>query len=536
MASSRKPRRWWRWLWLLPVAALTAGMLWWQGQQTPLMRLTARVPVSVGGFVTDGVNNTPESLDSDGLFVRLQPVKVHPDSTSIALLNWDGHPRWQVTVPVRYPPNPPSPWVNLFIAGSHAPFMPGSAHPSVTLTAGVLYLSYYSPLYSASQLMCGYYPSGSITHYQQSMVRISPDGHLLAIAFLKDRNIHVASWRDGRHLADAAFTLQSESAMSQEFGEGYLTMQVENSGRVWLQVGGRRSVWLWAIDGTHLAAGSYTFNGKGMYNPLRLSPDATGLMGSAYVPNVLVIPTTVGNTPGKQPSLLEPSSPTFTSNIDYATVQVQGERITVTPRYQQSNAEDMFGWCGDGLLLGNGGTLLGSKGIVHNADGWQFATNLRQPWLKNDCPSLVQSQTLPNGMRNYRVFVPPPGRPWPLHPRTVDAIGQSTPDGRVAVLLEAGKRHLSHTEDLLLRLPFLDRLFPRTLPARLVVYIRPGRRTAMLPLTTVTNAAGDSDYYLPIDGTRAYIYRCALSPDGRHLAVPVSYGNGKHEVLVYSWP
>jgi len=438
-APSPKPRRRW-WLWLLIAVLALVG--WWWVRRTRTMVLVARVPL---GPHTHPLNQPVEGGLWPGLLTVDDTQRSAPGHPGIiSMVDWNGQTHWSVQVKT----------TNLY------------QFPDV--------------------------------YWWRAYTTLSPDGRRLAI-MIPDTNgkmIQVRQWCDGRPAGEARFSLSS-------LGWGCQFIKITDAGRVWIASCPGNTCKLLAIDGTHVANGTYTPPPGLAYNGFDLSADGASL-------------------------LLQ-----HRNNAENVALQVQGEQVICTLRYTSSPGDTFLTPLAGGFAVSKSGALYHANGLVHGAEGWI--------WLErgNGLGPVLQ------GWRGKRLrLYDPRGRNWEIPAQALSywqLHGCCSVDGNHVLLIDSAiPRLITRVRGRLGRIAWARRWVPAVKPHyQLARYDRPGHLAACLPLEYRTpppemNLNRRMPYAFTLNNRRYLLNEYTLSPDGQYvglLAEPED-APGKQEWLI----
>ncbi len=443
-SSKRRRRRWW------PVALIIVLALlgWWRLSRPPEMRLVACIPLD---HMLLDYRSGIDYFARTGLLLRLDRQAANrPAPGTLTAIGLDGKARWQASVPVVQ---------------------------SVPALQPVLHF---------------------IDNDGLGTVRLSPDGHVLAVFQEAQGQMRLWSWRDGKLLG--AVSLPVVSILPKYF-------DVTNSGRVWLRCYSDKNgpYRFYAIDGSHIAFGTYHANTTALATYMRpgiegyyLSPDGMELLccGGSFYPYV-----------------------------DYCRVRVQGLRVIISRQYTaKTDGKTFMGWNEHYAIL--------TSGLCFGPHGRDTRFNhLGAVDLRLVGNVLVQRKFLPNDSGYYRISPHIFGRPWTL--RTLGNFCDCSEDGRMALCCEFSPLNLPFMSKVLVSLP--ARFQYLLLRKQLAVYTTPGHLRAVLHEHTKYNPVEiNSAHYMTIFG------QDCISPDNRYICVYAERIDGNSQapdqcLLVYTW-
>jgi len=330
---------------------------------------------------------------------------------------------------------------------------------------------------------------------------LSPDGRHLVVARTDGRRVILTQWCDGRPAGEVRIDTPAR----------IFKLTATNDGRSWLLKDVRHGCQLWVVTGTHIASGSYT-------PPVPTQPD----IRYGYYTRLAADGSTV---------LLG----RFGVD-DFLAVDVRGDQVVLTPRY---SLQGQFAF--NCALLPGGwaqlqdGSLYSPTGCVHGPDTWHC-----QGMNTDTLPMLQES--IPG--QRVRVFDPQHST-WEVPCAGMREIGNCSADGRRALVLDNGKPTRSNViAYAFFHLPLVSKLYPASANTdHLVVYERPGRRLARLPVQLKRAparaiAALLTSYHLALNGQQYQLpYQLwALSPDGTRVGILAENLSSKaKEWLVFGW-
>lgn len=183
------------WLWVVVMLLVGLAACYWRQRQPRAMRLLEQV--NNVGFIPFAANQVTSAAGF--LVMNGTPTLLHP--ATFTFFDWDGRQLWHVTF-----------------------------HDVINL---------HNLYFNASDA---------------DRFALSPDGHVLAQVYPQGKGVCVTSWRDGHPLGVAAIPwLPVQYRLYMMY-----SLQVTDSGCVWLTAVDHQQYRLWAVDGTQVAAGSYT--------------------------------------------------------------------------------------------------------------------------------------------------------------------------------------------------------------------------------------------------------------------------------------
>ncbi|HEY3417113.1 MAG TPA: hypothetical protein VGM23_09545, partial [Armatimonadota bacterium] len=243
--------------------------------------------------------------ESGGLYLRMEDPARHPRGlTTFHCIGWDMQPRWRIAT---------------YYDGSFVREVIGPEE----------------------------------SHLRSTILSLSPDGRVFALAEADRKAIRVTSWRNGRLRGQVLLPWPAASAGF------YRRMQATNSGRIWIY---DSALWttaccqFWAIDGDKVIGGSYTtsFPIGNDLTKCTLSPGGMGLLCYQLVG----------------------------AYLDYVTLITHGDQVRTVRRYTLSKGGEEVHWLDEESALSPAHTLIGPAGVLKRApwEALRFSPPHERSW------------------------------------------------------------------------------------------------------------------------------------------------------------
>ncbi len=450
----KRSRRYW-WAFLLLAAVLC--VVWWKVTRPPEMQLVARFPSLT--YETIGFDDT-----GHWAYYRVDRAKDDRSPDYLTLYDWGNHPLWRM--PLHLPADRP--------------------------------ILSYGESFTEDDIK-----SGSVGKSHPWDIKISPDGHMMALLLEEPAGLRVQRWHDVKLLTEQ--TIKWSSRCQQD---AYILNSIDNSGSVWLTdlYPGSTIIYL---DGVHVATGIYHMSPQFANEEVEciLSPDHMALVGYSALHGLMA----------------------------YATVKLCDNNILMTNRYTARQNYGIEGW--------KGAWCVDTSGICYGPNGAQYANN---HWN-----FLNFSQGTSGGIIEYdyekrvRVTLSPKKR-WELPP-TSALTGACSADGHSVAIITTLKP--LHHNQIFKYLPHLNDYIADRENWYLAVYSYPGCLRAILMLGNSKEHRFSSLHPGPwgemepqIQWDHGYSvskfgcpYDIDLAADEHHVLFRAMNAKGKQEWFIYRW-
>lgn len=339
-------------------------------------------------------------------------------------------------------------------------------------------------------------------HKLRVSIAISPDGSTLAVTGIQLNHRNIYTWRNGRLLGTISLPPDTRLRVP--------NLQALPSGRVFIYEKRPTATRIILAKGDKIIARgtiAIPYGKSSDFVTCRHSPD-----GNVFIHS---------------------SNGIFT----YYTMNIAGDRLLFKPKYTANDPWPYF--IRNNLILTTNGAVYNDVGRIFPPYAWSIANTRFNAFSPSDLISrnaIVQLRHNPNitggWFNTVRVFYPETGQSWSPEQRE-RLFTNATPDGQFLLADESpapdsaiaklgeefGQHHL--ISNIVTRL--------ETHPARLVLYQKPGRRCAYIPIQY-----SPSDWYVD----RKYnIMGIHLSPDGKSVYL-LGYDENSaqhYQVLHYTW-